>query len=265
MIKNSFLISTISCCIILCSFSQLYGKEIKKTYANKEHIDLKAILGSCKVIKSEDDNIHINLIYSFKDEEFHPDFSESDEKLSLGEKFSTKNPTGESLWIISIPVNTKINFKSGTGNFSAEGVESDIKVETGTGQITINEVSGNFDVSTGTGLIEIKDIVVEGKSKFNSGTGSVSVTLARSSDHDLSINSGTGNATLDYQGNPLIGFFKFGAVQNRGRIISPVKLENEYKIPNGNLYNEIKTFRIDSKDEPRINIITGTGLAKLIK
>jgi hypothetical protein len=265
MIKNSFLLSTIFYCVVLCSFTQLHGTEINKTYPKKEYVELKAILGSCEVIKSEDDMIHINLIYSFKDEEFHADFSESDDKLSLEEEFSNKSPQGKSLWIISIPENTKISFKSGTGNFSAEGVESEIKVETGTGSITINEVSGYFEVSTGTGSIEIRDIIIEGSSKFNSGTGNVSITLSRCPDQDISVTSGTGNAILDYQGNPLKGFFKFGAIQDRGRIVSPVKFENEDTIPNGNLYNEIKSFRIDGEDEPRINIMTGTGLAKLVE
>lgn len=265
MAKNSFLISTIFYCFVLCSFSQMYGKEINKTYARKKYVELKTVLGSCKLIKSEDDLLHIRVIYSFKDEEFRAEFSESDDVISIEEKLSQGSPKGKSLWIISIPENTKINFKSATGNFSAEGIESGFKVETGTGSITINEARGEFNVSTGTGSIEIREIIIKEESKFTSGTGDVSITLSSSSDQDISVTSGTGNAILDYQGNPLRGFFKFSAVQNTGLIVSPVNFENEYKIPNGNLYNEVKSFRIDSKDEPRINISTGTGLAKLIK
>ena len=265
MVRNSYLFSTIFYCFVFCSFTQLQGTEINKTYPKKEYVELKAILGSCKVIKSGDDMIHINLIYSFKVEEYNADFSESADRLSLEEEFSTKSPEGESFWIISIPENTKINFKSGTGNFSAEGIESEIKVETGTGSITINHVSGYFSISSGTGSIQIRDIIIEKSSKFNSGTGNVSVVLSRSPDRDISVTSGTGNAILDYRGNTLKGFFEFGAIQNKGRIVSPVKFETEDIIPNGNLYNEIKSFRIDDEDEPRINIMTGTGLAKLVE
>lgn len=83
MIKNSFLISMIFYFFLLCSFSQLYGKEIKKIYPKKECIELKAVLGNCKLIKSQDDMLHVAVYYSFNDEEFHADISDRDDTISL--------------------------------------------------------------------------------------------------------------------------------------------------------------------------------------
>ncbi len=251
--------------LLLFFFTSMQGGQINKAYAKKESVMLKAILGSCNVIKSKDDSIHISVRYSFDDHEYQAVFSEFQDSLFLEEEFPEKSPIGSSSWTIAVPKATRLYLSSATGNISAEGVQSEIKAETGTGTIDVNKSTGTFDFGTGTGNVQGTDIMVLGNSRFTSGTGNVSVALSSSPDKDISVNSGTGSAVLNYQGNPLKGFFEFGAIQNKGRIVSPVKFETEDIIPNGNLYNEIKYFRIDGKDEPRITIRTGTGLAKLIK
>jgi hypothetical protein len=263
--KSPFLLVAISSLLFLSLFTPLQGGQIHKTYAKKESVTLKAILGSCNVFKSKDDSIHIEVLYSFSDDEYHAVFSEAQDSLFLEEEFPKKSPIGTSHWIIAVPENTRLYVSSATGNISAEGVQSEMKAETGTGTIDINKSTGTFDLGTGTGNVQGTDIMVLGSSRFTSGTGNVSVALSSSPDKDILVNSGTGSAVLNYQENPLKGFFEFGAIQNKGRIVSPVKFETEDIIPNGNLYNEIKSFRIDGKDEPRITIRTGTGLAKLIK
>ena len=301
MIRSYYLFITVFYLLLFGAFTQLHGKEKNKTYPKKEYIRLKASLGSSKIIKSTDGKVHVHLVYSFDDDEYLTHFSEEDNELDLEEEFTVKHPHGKSLWTISIPAETKIYFQSGTGNFSAEGVDIKCKVETGTGSITINKGEGNFDISTGTGSIsftnmngvfnassgtgsievdkskgtfklssgtgslDIQNIILEGSSKFNSGTGSINVSLSSGSNQDILIGSGTGNAVLDYKGNPLKGYFEFKAKRGHGNIISPVKFENEETIREGHEQYEKKTFRIDGKDTPRITIQSGTGLAELIK
>jgi len=281
--KDLFCIAVIFYFTILYPFTPSRGAEINKTYLKKESVQLKAILGSCEVIKSKDGKIHINIVYSFNDAGFKVYFSESGEKLLLEEEFSEKSPKGTSRWIIAIPEDTRMNFSSGTGNFTVEGVESEIKGDTGTGSITIHEGKGIYGISTGTGSIEVKkstgkfeltsgtgninitDIIIEGSSKFSSGMGDVNVTISRSSDFDISVVSGMGDATLNFNGNPLKGCFEFTAKQGSGRIVSPVKFEKEETTSDEHFQYDKKSFRVEGHNTPRIQIETGTGLAKLIK
>jgi len=283
MSKNLFYSAVIFYFTILCPFTPLRGAEINKTYLKKEFIQLKAILGSCEVIKSKDDKIHINLIYSFSDAGFKANFSESSGKLLLEEEFSEKSPKGTSRWIIAIPKDTRMNISSGTGNFTVEGVESEIKGDTGTGSITIHEGKGIYSISTGTGSVEVKkstgkfeltsgtgnisitDIIIEGSSKFSSGMGNVNVTISRSPDFDISIASGMGDAILNFNGNSLKGCFEFTAKQGSGRIVSPVKFEKEVTASDEHFQYDKKSFRVEGQNTPRIQIETGTGLAKLIR
>jgi hypothetical protein len=299
MIRNMVLIVTFFYLVLFGAFTQISGSEKNKTYPKKEYINLKTSLGSCKIIKSIDDKIHVHLIYSFNDEEYITHFSEEASELNLEEEFTVKNPHGRSLWIISIPEETKINFQSGTGDFTAEEVKIKCKVGTGTGSITLEKGEGNFDISSGTGSInltnmsgdfkvssgtgvievnkskgafiissgtgslDIQDIVPEGSSRFNSGTGNVEVSLSQGSNQDILIGSGTGNAIVDYKGNALKGYFEFRAKARHGSIDSPLKFENEETVKEGNEQYYKKTFRIDGKNSPVIRIQTGTGVAKL--
>src|ERR1035437_4256957 len=139
MYRNSFITATILYLVIFTILMPLQASEINKTFSKKESIQIKAVLGSCNVIKSNDDMIHVTLKYSFKEEEFHAKFSENSNVLSLEEEFIVKKPNGSSLWTIAIPDNIKIIFNSSTGNFNVEGVESEFTCNTGTGSITIQD------------------------------------------------------------------------------------------------------------------------------
>jgi Putative adhesin len=283
MFRNSVLIVAVFYLATFCFIKPLQAKEINKTFPKKESVQLKSILGGCEVIKSNDDKIHITLKYSFKDEEFQTNFSESSENLSMEEKFLVKDPKGTSFWTIAIPDNIKMNISSGTGNISIEGVKSEIKVETGTGFITIKEGESILNISTGTGSIEvnksngkfelasgmgslnISDIKIDGVSKFSSGMGGVNIKLSSSPMYDISASSGFGEVTVNYNGNPLIGCFEFTAKQDQGRISSPVKFEKEESYSDDHFQYDKKSFRIDGQNTPKIKIDTGSGMAKLLK
>jgi hypothetical protein len=263
--KNSILLFTGFCLIALGAINQIPGSEINKTFAKKGFVQLKTILGSCKVIKSEDDKIRINLTYSFKDDEYKTSFSESGDSLFLEEEFSAKSPKGYSLWVISFPGDTKMDFSSGTGNFDLEGVSSELKVQTGTGLIEVKNSTGKYDLSTGTGNANITDISITGSSKIRSGTGNVNLVLSTTCQYDLSIISGMGSAILNYNGNPLKGCFDFTVKKESGRIVSPIKFTNEETVSDEHFKYDKKSFCMDSKNMPLIHIEGGLGIAKLAK
>ena len=263
--RNTIVFVTMYSMLLLCLFTSMQGGQINKTVANKESITLKAILGSCNVIKSKDDSIHIDVRYSFDDHEYHAIFSEFQDSLFLEEEFLKKSPVGSSSWIIAVPEVTRLYVSSATGNISADGVQSEMKAETGTGSIEINTSSGRFDLGSGTGNVNGTDIIIHGNSRFTSGTGRVNVSIASSSDYDITVASGMGDAILNYNGNPLTGLFVFMAKHNLGSIVSPVHFEKEETNNDGHFQYDKKSFRIGGRDTPRIRIETGNGQATLIK
>jgi len=251
--------------IFLGASNQISSSEINKTYPPKESIQLKSILGNCKVVKSDDENIHIKLTYSFSDEEYKANFSEDENKFLLEEEFSVKSPKGVALWMIKLPEGTKMEFSSGTGNFALEGVSSELKVNTGTGLIEVKKSTGKYELSTGTGNVNVLDVSIASKSKISSGTGNVNITLGTGSEYDLSIISGMGDAILKYNGNPLKGCFEFTVKKDSGRIVSPIQCEKEETFTDEHFTYDKKTFRIESRNIPLIQIEAGFGMAKLIR
>jgi hypothetical protein len=75
---------------------------------------------------------------------------------------------------------------------------------------------------------------------------------------------------LDYDGNPVTGFFEFTARRDRGRIVSPIKFdtEEEYEPGWGDRGRSViylrKTFT-KGDDKPVILLGTSSGTAELKK
>jgi len=265
MIRNRIVTGVISLLFLSCLHATAWGGEINNTYAKKEFVKLKAILGSCKVIKSKDDSIRVGLLYSFSDDEYRAVFSESRDSLLLEEEFSEKSPIGASSWIIAVPEDMRLFLSSATGNISVEGVQSEIKAETGTGTVEVNKSTGTFDFGTGTGNVQGTDIIIHGCSRFTSGTGRVDITLSGSVDYDMTVASGMGDAILNYNGNPLRGHFVMIAKHELGCIVSPVQFERVELKSDDHFQYDKKSFKIDGRDMPHIRIETGNGRAELIK
>jgi hypothetical protein len=274
-------------------------KEIQKTFPQKEEIRLKFALGDCRIEKSSDNQIHVHLVYSYEDSEaFEPRLEERARTLYLEEKFHRNNPQGYSRWTVAVPDNTEISFNSGTGNLmisgsnakiegntgtgdiqadnakgkfklnsgtgsvDVRGSEGEFKLNSGTGRVKVEDSKGNFKANSGTGDVEAHGLTIEFEGDFNSGTGDVEVSFPKGEDFDLNASSGTGDAVVDMQGNPIQGYFEFSAQAKRGRIVSPVKFDKEEEYMEGDHKYLMKSFT-KGKKSPRVYIKTGTGTAKL--
>jgi hypothetical protein len=99
---------------------------------------------------------------------------------------------------------------------------------------------------------------------FKVASGDVEITLAKSVGHDLTLASASGNVVLDYNGNPVKGWFEFKARADRGQIVCPFKFDKEEVVEKlGKKYN-VKSFKKDG-DTPGVFIHTATGKAVLEK
>ncbi|MBN2354680.1 DUF4097 family beta strand repeat protein [candidate division KSB1 bacterium] len=299
MKKISMIIVTIIALLAL-TLTARPDKTVEKVFDMKEKVKVKLALGNCLFQKSSDNRIHVHLVYSYDDDVFKPVFSEREKYLTVEEKFEGKKSGdhGQGHWTISVPDNVEIDFNTGTGDLTLNGIELELDGNTGTGDIEVTDVkgelelntgtgdismdqcdgefevnsgtgdvmiantSGTIDANSGTGDVEAKNITIVEEGDFNSGTGDVIIVEPRGTDFELSLNSGTGDAVLDMNGVPVQGYFEFKAHARRGEITCPVKFDQEevYK-DNGSEYMK-KSFT-KGKDTPRYRISTGTGEARL--
>jgi hypothetical protein len=272
---------------------------IEKTFPKKDEVRFKLALGEANITRSMDGKIHVRLEYTYYKDKFEPRFIEKEKSLILEEKFrGYNNHGGEGIWNVSIPDGIEIEFNSGTGGLtvegldievdgnsgtgsievrdakgqfklnsgtgsvSAEGSTGDFDLNSGTGRVVVEECKGDFEANSGTGNVEASDITIESTGDFNSGTGDAEVINPGGVDYDLSVSSGTGDAVLDLAGKPLQGGFEFTCHARRGKIVCPVKFDTEDIYEEGDQTYLRKRF-MRGKDTPQYFISTGTGRAVL--
>ena len=276
-------------------------EKVDKTFAKKDEIRFKLVLGDCQLKKSSDGSIHVHLVYSYEpDMSFEPLIRERGGTLYLEEKMRGNNPKGYSTWMVEVPDDIEIEFKSATGSLTVEGLKLEIDGSTGTGDIELSQVKGEFDLSTGTGDVEAYDsegefelssgtgnvkiknckgnfdassgtgdvkaegLTLELDGEFSSGTGDAEVSFPDGTDFELKVSSGTDDAILDMNGKQVKGYFEFTCHARRGRIVCPVKFDKEEEYKDNDQTYLRKSFT-QGKDVPKVYVKTGTGSARLNK
>lgn len=310
-------------------------QKITKTFKAKELVKFQTISGDCFVKKGKAGEITVHLEYESSGDMFKPRMEEEGSVLVLRDKISGSGG-GDSLWIIMVPEKTNIKSSSVSGDFSVDGLNSEISARTVSGEISaenssghiqlvsvsgdftlenlkgdleikgvssdmdaknlsgnieINTASGDIDIEemdgeisvkvasgdidikgargefkikTASGDIEASGISIEAESMFKVASGDVKITLARSVGNDLTLASASGNVALDYNGNPVKGWFEFKALADRGQIVCPFKFDKEEVVEKLGKKYDVKSFKKDG-DTPRIYIHTATGKAVLEK
>jgi len=289
--------------VILITFILLFSlfaqgkKEIEKSFDAQEQVKIKLVLGDCLIKASPDNQIHVQLVYSYDDEYFEAKFREKSNSIVIQEKFHGQNGGGFSRWTISIPEKSEVEietatgdiniedvngkyegssgtgsievldakgefeFNSGTGSVIVEGSEGEFDLNSGTGRVKIENCKGEFDANSGTGRVRAQNITIEVEGDFNSGTGDVIVSHPMGTDFDLSVNSGTNDATVDMDGLPIEGFYEFTASARSGDIDSPIDFDTEEEYDDGG--ETMRKSFTRGKKSPRYYISTGTGTAEL--
>ena len=83
-------------------------------------------------------------------------------------------------------------------------------------------------------------------------------------EHNISINSGSGSASLDFNNNEISGLVTMKANKDRGEIEAPFGFDKTEEEGEGRNTTVIKTAKIGSKDV-KINVATGSGTAEIVK
>lgn len=275
-------------------------KQINKSFTAAKKIKIELVLGDCIVRAGTSGKIDVKLEYSYSDDDFEARFKEGTNSLIMEEKFHGDNPRGHAFWDISVPAGSDVKFESATGDLEITALDIEVKGNTGTGDITLTGTQGEFDLNTGTGRIIVSgskgdfdlnsgtgkvkitdsegefkansgtgdvyagEIKITDEAEFNSGTGDVEVFKPSGDDFDLTLNSGTDDATLDMGGLPINGYFEFSANVHSGDIRSPIEFDQEKIYDHGDRGKIVKSFS-KGESRPRYFIGTGTGVARLKK
>ena len=300
MRNRFFYISIVLLAGIVCFSQVLAGgkKEIQKTFEPKENVKIKLILGGCTLKKSNDQKIHVQVVHSYDEEDFEVQFREKSSSLSIREKLHGNNNGGYSKWLIELPDKTEVDFESatgelnisnlileidgssgtgeievtdakgkfelssGTGQIRVENCEGEFDLSSGTGRVVLEQVTGTIEASSGTGRVKVQNIELVEEGDFSSGTGDVEVSHVSGDDFDLSLSSGTGDATMILDGLTAEGYFEFRANAYSGDIDAPFEFDKEEEYPDGDSEYIKKSFTRGSKSR-RYYISTGTGTAEL--
>ena len=92
---------------------------------------------------------------------------------------------------VTVPVETTVRTKSGSGNLTVEGTKGNVDVQTGSGDVRLSNLQGEVRLQTGSGDVRARDIA----GSVRGGTGSGDVEIEESGAGDIDLHTGSGNIT----------------------------------------------------------------------
>ena len=90
---------------------------------------------------------------------------------------------------ITVPADTSIRSRSGSGDQIIEGTHGNVDVQTGSGDVKLSRLNGEIRLQTGSGNIRAHDI----SGAVKGGTGSGDVEIEESGSGDVDLHTGSGN------------------------------------------------------------------------
>ena len=153
---------------------------------------------------------------------------------------------------------------AGSGDVDLGDSKGTFKINIGSGDIEANKLTGKFSMNVGSGDINASGLSLTGASGFNSGSGDARVVLKSALKNDISIASGSGNATLDFNGLDIKGDITMKANKKHGDISAPFEFDEVSEEERGDQIIVTKTAKIGSSDI-KIKVFTGSGRATIEK
>ncbi len=296
---KKFLFLLAGVCLFASSRAQT---QLERSFEGIEVIEMSVGSGDAYFEKGSDQSVSFVLKHDI--DGYDPIIEQRGRKLVIKEENQRGNwgYRGSSSWSFKVPDDIKIEFNtgsgdvlisdltvtaqmnSGSGDFEMDKVNGDFQMNTGSGDFEIKDAQGDFQintgsgdvdirsseisiqVNTGSGSVEARDLTLSGSCDFNAGSGDVEITLSAPLDHDIALNSGSGDAILDFDGNKIEGMVVMKVNKKNGRIKAPFQFDKEEEINDGGRRNVVlkKSAKIGEKDV-RIAISSGSGTAEIIE
>jgi len=92
---------------------------------------------------------------------------------------------------ITVPVDTAVRTRSGSGDQEIEGTKGNADVQTGSGDVKIAKLSGEIRLQTGSGDVRAREV----SGSVKGGTGSGDVEIEESGPGDIDLRTGSGGVT----------------------------------------------------------------------
>lgn len=180
-------------------------------------------------------------------------------------------------------VKGQLDFNTGSGDIELNNIDGESTMNTGSGTITLSDSKGSYDLNTGSGNIRMdkatgdfrantgsgnikaNNISITGSSKFNTGSGNATVSLGAELKSGISVNSGSGDSKLQFNGTPINGEVVMSANERSGNIIAPFKFDKEETIDNGGNSKTIRKTAKLGNQNIAIRVGTGSGIAEITK
>ena len=158
----------------------------------------------------------------------------------------------------------EFDISTASGEIEASNIQGSIEMSTASGDIDVSDSRGHFELSCASGSVDASKIVIEEESSFSTASGKVYVSVGKTPEYDLELSSASGNVILDYNGNPIKGYFEFTARKRRGRISSPISFDKEEEYERYDQTYVRKSFTRGGAN-PMVTISTASGRASLRK
>lgn len=173
------------------------------------------------------------------------------------------------------------SLRSASGDLTLKNVQGSLSLNTASGDITLNETKGETRASLASGDLSAEsaegslhfslasgdgdvDVTVTGPSSFRTASGDMKVSLNKSPSADLSVASASGNASLNFKGNPLNGVFEMTARKREGRIVAPFSFDKQETYTEWGEEYERKSVRRGGSSV-KISLSTATGRAEILE
>ena len=185
-------------------------------------------------------------------------------KDSKGE-FEIDNASGR---IVIAQSSGEFEIDNASGRITLEEVRGEIELDNASGRVRIDQATGRFDVNNASGDIDARGLQIDHRSSFSTASGDIEISLAHSLTYDLTLSSASGDALLNYGGNPVIGSFEFEAREGRGRITAPYPFDSEEMFDDGGRsrrrgYTTVRKIFTRDADQPRVVLKTVSGKVEL--
>jgi Putative adhesin len=92
---------------------------------------------------------------------------------------------------VTVPAETTVRTKSGSGDQTIEGTRGNVEVQTGSGDVRLASLQGEIRVQTGSGDVRAREVA----GSVRGGTGSGDVEIEETGAGDIDLHTGSGNIT----------------------------------------------------------------------
>lgn len=123
------------------------------------------------------------------DIEQHPPLRQDGNSIHI-DKVTARNISID--YEITVPVDTTVRSRSGSGNQTIEGTHGNANVQTGSGDVKLSQITGEIHLQTGSGNVRALEIA----GAVRGGTGSGDIEVREIASGDVDMHTGSGNVTV---------------------------------------------------------------------